>query len=71
MRGVRTASFTFSARNLHTWTRYRGTDPETDFTATDASGSATSTAGTLGNIPQDFQTVGPPSYFIFRLNLGF
>ena len=53
-------SFTASARNLKTWTRYRGVDPETDFTASEAT-----------NVPQDFQTVGPPSYFIFRLNVGF
>jgi hypothetical protein len=60
LRGARSASFTFSARNLKTWTRYRGVDPETDFTASETS-----------NVPQDFQTVGPPSYFIFRLNVGF
>jgi len=55
-----TLSFTASARNVHTWTHYRGVDPETDFTASETS-----------NTPQDFQTVGPPSYFIFRLNVGF
>jgi TonB-linked SusC/RagA family outer membrane protein len=60
MRGARSASFTFSARNLKTWTKYRGVDPETDFTASETS-----------SVPQDFQTVGPPSYFIFRLNVGF
>ena len=57
---ARSLSFTASARNVHTWTNYRGVDPETDFTASETS-----------NVPQDFQTVGPPSYFIFRLNLGF
>ncbi len=57
---ARSLSFTASARNLHTWTNYRGVDPETDFTASETS-----------NVPQDFQTVGPPSYFIFRLNVGF
>lgn len=60
LRGARTLSFTASARNLKTWTNYRGVDPETDFTASETS-----------NTPQDFQTVGPPSYFIFRLNVGF
>ena len=54
------ASFTFAARNVATWTRYRGVDPENDFTVTDG-----------GNLPQDFQTFGPQSYYILRLNLGF
>lgn len=58
--GARSLSFTASARNLKTWTKYRGVDPETDFTASETSST-----------PQDFQTVGPPSYFIFRLNVGF
>ena len=57
---ARTLSLTASARNLKTWTKYRGTDPETDFTASET-----------GNVPQDFQTVGPPSYFILRINVGF
>ena len=60
LRGARSLSFTASARNVHTWTKYRGVDPETDFTASETS-----------NVPQDFQTVGPPSFFIFRLNVGF
>jgi TonB-linked SusC/RagA family outer membrane protein len=60
LRGARSLSVTASARNLKTWTNYRGVDPETDFTASETS-----------NTPQDFQTVGPPSYFIFRLNVGF
>lgn len=54
------ASLTFAARNVATWTRYRGVDPENDFTVTDG-----------GNFPQDFQTFGPASYYILRLNLGF
>jgi hypothetical protein len=57
---ARSVSFTASARNVYTWTNYRGVDPETDFTASESS-----------NTPQDFQTVAPPSYFIFRLNVGF
>ncbi len=56
----RSASFTFSGRNIAHWTKYRGTDPETDRLASEDS-----------NNPDDFQTLGPPSYFIFRLNLGF
>jgi TonB-linked SusC/RagA family outer membrane protein len=57
---ARSVSFTASARNLATWTNYRGVDPENDYTASDAT-----------NTPSDFQTVGPASYFIFRLNVGF
>jgi TonB-linked SusC/RagA family outer membrane protein len=60
LRGARSLSLTASARNLHTWTNYRGVDPETDFTASETS-----------NVPQDFQTVAAPTYFILRLNVGF
>ncbi len=57
---ARTASFVFSARNLYTWTKYRGTDPESDFAV-----------GEGGDAPSEFQTFAQPTYFIFRLNLGF
>jgi TonB-linked SusC/RagA family outer membrane protein len=56
----RDATLTFAARNVARWTRYRGVDPENDFTVTDG-----------GDFPQDFQTFGPPSYYILRLNLGY
>ena len=51
------ASLTFAARNLHVWTKYSGVDPEASY------GSA--------NVPNDFQTAPPPTYFTLRLNLGF
>lgn len=57
---ARTASLVFSARNLGTWTKYRGTDPESDFAV-----------GEGGDSPSEFQTFAQPTYFIFRLNLGF
>jgi hypothetical protein len=57
---ARTANIVFSARNVTKWTKYRGVDPENDFTASGG-----------GDNPSDFQTFGAPSYFIFRLNLGF
>jgi TonB-linked SusC/RagA family outer membrane protein len=57
---ARNASLIFSARNLKTWTHYRGVDPESDFAA-----------GNGGDAPSDFQTFAQPTYFIFRLNLGF
>lgn len=56
----RSASVNFAARNLKKWTKYRGIDPEID---------RTGSAG--GNIPEEFQTLGNPSYFILRLNVGF
>jgi len=57
---TRDATVTFAARNVATWTRFRGVDPENDFTVTDG-----------GDLPNDFQTFGPARYFILRLNLGF
>ena len=54
------ASLVFTARNLHTWTKYRGTDPESDFAV-----------GEGGDSPSEFQTFAQPTFFIFRLNLGF
>ncbi|HEX4682275.1 MAG TPA: SusC/RagA family TonB-linked outer membrane protein [Gemmatimonadaceae bacterium] len=57
---ARTASLVFSARNLHTWTKYRGTDPESDFAV-----------GEGGDSPSEFQTFAQPTYFILRMNLGF
>ncbi|MFI5231720.1 MAG: TonB-dependent receptor domain-containing protein [Gemmatimonadales bacterium] len=55
------ASVTLSARNVAKWTKYRGVDPENDFTAANAN----------ANNPSDFQTFGPPTYFLIRINLGF
>jgi TonB-linked SusC/RagA family outer membrane protein len=58
---ARSASVTLSARNVAKWTKYRGVDPENDFTASN-NGS---------NNPSDFQTFGPPTYFIARVNIGY
>jgi TonB-linked SusC/RagA family outer membrane protein len=58
---ARNAAITLSARNVAKWTKYRGVDPENDFTA----------ANTNTNNPSDFQTFGAPTYFIFRFNLGY
>jgi TonB-linked SusC/RagA family outer membrane protein len=55
----RSANVVASARNLKTWTKYRGVDPETDFT------------GANGDTPSEFQTLGAPSYFILRFNIGY
>ena len=59
LRGVRTLSLNVSARNITSWTKYRGVDPETDFT------------DLTGNNPSEFQTLGPPSFLVFRVNAGF
>ena len=57
----RSASLNFAVRNLHRWTNYRGLDPEID-----------RQAGDSNNSPGDeFQTLGLPTYFTLRLNLGF
>jgi TonB-linked SusC/RagA family outer membrane protein len=55
------ASVNFAARNLHLWTKYRGLDPEIDFQAGESANGA----------PSEFQTMGTPTYFVLRLNLGF
>ena len=62
--GARSSSLTFSARNLKKWTKYRGTDPESDFGVGEGTGGASDS-------PSEFQTFAQPTYFIFRLNLGF
>ncbi|MEO6526716.1 MAG: SusC/RagA family TonB-linked outer membrane protein [Gemmatimonadaceae bacterium] len=51
------ASLTFAARNLHVWTNYSGIDPESSYGSLD--------------VPNDFQTAPPPTYFTLRLNLTF
>jgi len=55
--GGRSLSATFSARNLKVWTKYKGIDPESNYGQTD--------------VPTDFQTAPPPSYYTVRVNLGF
>jgi len=59
-RFAKNANLTFSVRNLKKWTNYTGIDPE-----------ANSDAGSTANVASDFQAMGPPTYFILRLNLGF
>ena len=53
-------SMVVSGRNLKLWTKYRGTDPESGFNTTEGT-----------EAPNEFQTVGPPSAFVFRFILGF
>jgi hypothetical protein len=57
---ARTASLTFSGRNLKLWTKYRGVDTESDYQVTDGV-----------DTPNEFQTFAAPAYFVIRVNLGF
>ncbi|MBI4542845.1 MAG: SusC/RagA family TonB-linked outer membrane protein [Gemmatimonadetes bacterium] len=57
--GAGRVSFTAAGRNLWINTDYLGVDPESNFFS-----------GSLGTV-SDFQTEGPPSYWTFRLNVGF
>ena len=54
----RNITTTLAVRNLGMlWTEYTGVDPES--------------FGTTGDAPSSFQAFGPPTYFTFRLALGF
>ncbi len=57
---ARTASIVATARNLKFWTDYRGVDPETEFNVTTGS-----------DAPSEFQTLGPPTFWVLRFNLNF
>ena len=59
---ARNADIIVTGRNLVKWTSYRGLDPENDYLVTST---------TTRDVPSDFQTAGPASYYIVRLNLGF
>ena len=54
---ARDASLTFAARNLHIWTKYTGTDPESNFA--------------VGDVQTDLLTTAPPTFFTLRLNLHY
>jgi TonB-linked SusC/RagA family outer membrane protein len=54
---ARDLSLTFSARNLHVWTAYTGTDPESNYST--------------GDVQNDFSTTSPRTYFILRANLHY
>jgi TonB-linked SusC/RagA family outer membrane protein len=56
---ARGANIVAAMRNVQLWTAYRGVDPEADF------------SGSSGDSPSEFQTLGPPTYFILRINLTF
>jgi hypothetical protein len=60
--GVKSANVNFAARNLAWWAGkdYTGINPDID-----------RVAGADDDVPDQFQTLGPPSTFILRINLGF
>ena len=57
---ARSADMIFSGRNLGTWSKYRGIDPENNYQITDGSDAGS-----------DFQTIGLASYWTLRFNVGF
>jgi hypothetical protein len=57
---ARNADMIFSGRNLGTWSKYRGIDPENNYQLTDGSDAGS-----------DFQTIGLASYWTLRFNIGF
>jgi outer membrane receptor protein involved in Fe transport len=58
---ARSARAIISGRNVWKHTLYRGVDNESDYTTTGGSDS----------VGGDFQTIGAPSYFTFRININF
>jgi outer membrane receptor protein involved in Fe transport len=54
---ARDANLSLGARNLHVWTRYRGQDPEANYST--------------GDVQTGFMASAPRSYFTARLNLYF
>lgn len=56
--GAERLSLTLSGRNLKTWTRYTGIDPE-------------EVAGAEFNVQDPFQASPPPTYYSLRFNFGF
>jgi TonB-linked SusC/RagA family outer membrane protein len=56
--GAERLSLTFSGRNLKTWTKFTGVDPEM-------------VIGPEDNVQETFQASPPPTYYSLRLNFGF
>lgn len=57
--GASSLSFTATGRNLHTWTKYKGVDPELN------------NSGQTNFSTADFLTQPPVRYFIGRVNITF
>ena len=63
--GKRSATVTFSARNLALWTKYSGLDPEVT-----ANPDLTGNFGTVWDLGYDNPVSPLPKYFILRLSFG-
>jgi hypothetical protein len=50
--GANSMAITMSARNLHTWTRYTGLDPESSLAASNGTGSNSGNALDQSEFPQ-------------------
>ncbi len=55
---MRNTTITASGRNLASWTKFTGVDPET-------------AGGGLGNVQDEFQITPPLTSFVLRINFGF
>ena len=62
--GLRSSSFTLAGRNLATWTKYRGADPEVSYSQQNGQGNTNFGA-------TDFLTQAPFRQIVARLDLGF
>jgi hypothetical protein len=58
MRAQTGSSVVFGVRNIHTWTKFTGPDPEAN-------------AGTTNEGQFEFNTAPLPTYFTLRLNLKY
>lgn len=70
VRGAQSASITFSGRNLHTWSRYSGADPEVTDVADQSGGSGgTEFGGRFGR--RDYYQIPQPRTFSVAIRATF
>jgi hypothetical protein len=59
VRGGAGSTLVFGVRNIHTWTKFTGLDPESNYGVT------------AGETQNEFNTAPQPTYFTLRLNLKY
>jgi hypothetical protein len=59
IRGAPGSTLVFGVRNIHTWTKFTGLDPESNYGVN------------TGETQQEFNTAPQPTYFTLRLNLKY
>jgi hypothetical protein len=59
VRGQAGSTLVFGVRNIHTWTKFTGLDPEANYGVTTA------------EVQNEFNTAPQPTYLTFRLNLKY